>query len=284
MADKRLGKGLRALIPDISDSDDRKQVDSISEIKVATISPNPFQPREDFDKEALEELKHSISEKGVIQPITVRHYNNGYQLIAGERRLRAVSALNLEYIPAYVLDIQNDDELIELALIENIQREDLNPIDIARAYHQLMNQCNLTQEQVAQKVGKERSTVTNFLRLLKLPEKIQESLKKNNLDMGHARALLSLDDTSLQMELWQKIVKNSLSVRKVESLVKSAKKASQNVDKTTKEKPFYLIEIEEKLQHKFGTKVRVNTNKTGGKIEIEYYSEDELDRIIELLT
>lgn len=285
MADKRLGRGLAALIPDISRDETPEKIDSINEIKVALISPNPFQPREEFDPTTLEELKQSIAEKGIIQPITVRKWNNGYQLIAGERRLRAVSALGHESIPAYVMDIQSDEELIELALIENIQREDLNPVDVAKGYQQLMTQCQLTQEQVAQKVGKERSTVTNFLRLLKLPVKIQESLKKGELDMGHARALLSVDETSIQLDIWQQILKKNFSVRRVESLVKQLKnKTDKNGIPTVKEKPFFLIELEEKLQHQLGTKVRILAGKKGGKIELEYYSDEELDRLIELLT
>ena len=207
MDNKRLGRGLRALIPDIPENEDKQRIEAMSDIRVASISPNPYQPRLEFDETALNELKQSISEKGIIQPITVRKHGTGYQLISGERRLRAVSALNLETIPAYVIEIENEDELLELALIENIQRENLNAVDIAKGYQQLINRCELTQEQVAQKVGKDRSTVTNFLRLLKLPEQIQESLRSSEIDMGHARALLSIDDSALQLEIWKKILK-----------------------------------------------------------------------------
>ena len=284
MADKRLGRGLRALIPDLPPDVEKTEVDSVNSIKVSQISPNPFQPREEFDEQTLEELKQSISERGVIQPITVRKWNDGYQLVAGERRLRAVSALQLEYIPAYVIEVDSDEEMIELALIENIQREDLNPVDVARAYEQLLTTCSLTQEQVAKKVGKDRSTITNFLRLLKLPVKIQESLKKNELSMGHARALVTIDNSSQQLELWNQIVKKNLSVRQVEKLVKRIKETDGKPKASkTKEKPYYLTELEEKLQHRFGTKVQIQPGKKGGKIEIEYYSEDELDRLIEIM-
>jgi ParB family transcriptional regulator, chromosome partitioning protein len=284
MADNRLGRGLRALIPDIPLDEEKSRVDTINEIRVALISPNPFQPREDFDPVALEELKKSIAEKGIIQPITVRPWESGYQLIAGERRLRAVVSLGHEFIPAYVMNVQTDEELIELALIENIQREDLNPVDIAKGYQQLLTQCQLTQEQVAQKVGKERSTVTNFLRLLKLPTKILDSLKKGEVDMGHARALLSIDDTAIQLEAWQQIVKKKLSVRNVESLVKQLKNKSDKQDIAVEhEKSIYIVDLEEKLQQKLGTKVRIQAGKKGGKIEIEYYSDEELERLIELL-
>ena len=283
MANKRLGKGLSALIPDISEEEDKNRNESISDVLVAEISPNPFQPREQFDEDSLEDLKNSIAEKGIIQPITVRKHGVGYQLISGERRLRAVIALEIRHIPVYVLDVESDEEMIEMALIENIQREDLNPVDIANGYLQLMNRCKLTQEHVAKKVGKNRSTITNFLRLLKLPSKILDSLKIGQLDMGHARALLSLENKSDQLVIWQKIINQDLSVRNVENLVKQSKNKTIQTEPGKKQKPFYLTEIEEKIQQKLGTKVNINAGKKGGKIEIEYYSDDELERIIELI-
>lgn len=284
MAVSRLGKGLRALIPDIPLEEEQQRIESITDIEVEKISPNPFQPREEFDEVALEELKQSIAEKGIIQPITVRRFNSGYQLIAGERRLRAVISLGLQSIPAYVLDVKNDEDLLELSLIENIQREDLNPIDIARGYQKLLNDCNLTQEQVAKKVGKDRSTVTNFLRLLKLPHEIQTSLKKKEIDMGHARTLIAIDDSMLQQQIWKKLVTDKLSVRKVENLVRRAKKEMAVKESAEPQKPFYLLDAENKLQEKFGTKVRINMSKKGGKIEVEFYSEEELDRILEIMS
>jgi len=284
MAVNRLGKGLRALIPEAPNEGDIQRINSVSEIEVVKISPNPFQPREEFDEEALEELKQSIAEKGVIQPITVRKYNSGYQLIAGERRLRAVTALGLEYIPGYVLDVESDEDMLELSLVENIQREDLNPIELARGYQRLLAECNLTQDDVAKKVGKERSTVTNFLRLLKLPQEIQLSLKQKEIDMGHARALITIDDPQAQLFIFKQLTKKKLSVRMVENLVRNYKNNKENKKPEIKEKPFYLTDAENKLQEKFGTKVNILIGKKGqGKVEIEFYSDEELDRILELI-
>lgn len=283
MASKRLGKGLRALIPDIPGEETEERKNSIQDVEILKIKPNPFQPRENFDGTALEDLKNSIAEKGIIQPITVRKVDDGYELIAGERRLRAVAALNLYSVPAYVLDIDSDEEMLELSLIENIQREDLNPIDIARAYNKLLIDCNLTQETVAKRVGKDRSTIANFLRLLKLPQRIQDSLKVGELNMGHARALITIEDGELQNSLWEKAVKNKLSVRDVERLAKknTRKKETQKVKE--EEKSLYLLEIEEKLRSRYGTQVRIKMGKRGGSIEIEFYSKEELERLLEIL-
>jgi ParB family chromosome partitioning protein len=285
MAVKRLGKGLRALIPDEPLEDELHRIETIKELEVAKISPNPFQPREEFDEAALEELKQSIAEKGIIQPITVRRFDSGYQLIAGERRLRAVMMLGMEYIPGYVLDVETDEDMLELSLIENIQREDLNPIDIAKGYQRLLTDCALTQEDVAKKVGKERSTVTNFLRLLKLPQDIQGSLKRKEIDMGHARALITIDEAQAQLNIFKQLIKQKLSVRKVEALVRHYKNRTEGTESKTdkKEKPFFLLEAESKLQEKLGTKVNIIMGKKGGKVEIEFYSDEELDRILELI-
>ncbi|NOZ60482.1 MAG: ParB/RepB/Spo0J family partition protein [Calditrichaeota bacterium] len=284
MANKRLGKGLRALIPDVPPEDTTARVNSIQEIEVRKIRPNPFQPRGNFDEVALSELRNSIAEKGIIQPITVRRKDDGYELISGERRLRAVSQLEVERIPAYVLEVESDEEMLELSLIENIQREDLNPIDVARAYQTLLTQCNLTQEQVSRRVGKERSTVANFLRLLKLPEPIQQSLVRGEINMGHGRALLAIEDKTLQMGIWEKAVKNKLSVREVERLTK---KSIRSEKKTTSEdqeknKPYFIVEAEDRLRSSLSTQVRIKHGKKGGRIEIEYYSDDELERILEM--
>ncbi len=281
---QRLGKGLSALIPDFSESDEYR-TDKFSEIRVTEISSNPFQPREEFDPELLDELKQSIAEKGIIQPITVRHYGGKYQLISGERRLRAVRELGFGRIPAYVLKIERDEELLELALIENIQREDLNPVDEAKGYERLIKECNLTQEQVAQKVGKDRSSVTNFLRLLKLPLEIQKSLKNGEVSMGHARALLAVDDLRQQIKLWKLVVKRNYSVRKVEELVKSASSERASLPPNTKpRKSALILDVEDKLREILGTQLRIYPKKEGGKIEIEYYSDEDLDRIFSILT
>ncbi len=283
MAIKRLGKGLRALIPDIPEEETEARKNSIRDIELVKIKPNPFQPRENFDEVALKDLKNSVAEKGIIQPITVRKTDDGYELIAGERRLRAVTALNIDSIPAYVLNVESDEEMLELSLIENIQREDLNPLDIARAYNKLLIDCNLTQESVAKRVGKDRSTVANFLRLLKLPQRIQDSLKVGELDMGHARALINVEDESIQTRIYERIVKEKLSVRAVERLVKQGIKKKSDQKPQQQEKSVYLLEMEEKLRIKYGTQVRIKSGKRGGSIEIEFYSEEELERLIEMM-
>ncbi|RMD86933.1 MAG: ParB/RepB/Spo0J family partition protein [Calditrichaeota bacterium] len=284
MAVKRLGKGLGALIPDISpeDLDQRRQ---LIEIEVSRVRPNPFQPRETFNHSTLDELKQSIAEKGVIQPISVRKVNSEYELIAGERRLRAVKELGHETIPAYILDVKTDEEMLELSLIENIQRENLNPIDEANGYHTLMTKCNLTQEEVAKKVGKDRTTITNFLRLLKLPEIIQKSLINGEITAGHARALLSVPDQSDQIALWKKIVKNKYSVRQVESIVrKLAQPQKTRKDKKEKLNPFIQM-AEDKLRRILGTQVHIHLKSKGkgGKIDIEFYSDADLERILDLM-
>ena len=283
MASKRLGKGLRALIPEIPAEETEERRNSIQDIAVIKIRPNPFQPRENFNETALEDLKNSIAEKGIIQPITVRKTEDGYELIAGERRLRAVTALNFDSVPAYVLDVDSDEEMLELSLIENIQREDLNPIDIARAYNKLLVDCKLTQESVAKRVGKDRSTVANFLRLLKLPKQIQESLKVAELNMGHARALITVENEGLQKTLCEKIIKQNLSVRDVERLVKQSTQKKQEKKPQEQEKPVYLLEMEEKLRNIYGTQVRIKSGKKGGSIEIEFYSPEELERLLEIM-
>ncbi len=285
MADKRrLGRGLQALIPDYSEADNQKN-EKFGEIPVREISPNPFQPRERFDPLALKELKQSIFEKGIVQPITVRLIDSGYQLISGERRFRAVKELGYQEIPAYILNVESDHEMLELALIENIQREDLNPLDIAKAYDRLISVCQLTQEQVASKVSKDRSTITNFLRLLKLPLVIQDSLRKDELSMGHARALLGIEDSEQMTKIWKKVVQKNLSVRRVEQLVREhyESKKIKRTNNYPKKSP-HLIHVEDIFREVYGTQVRIYPKKEGGKIEIEYYSDDDLDRIYNILT
>ncbi len=288
MAVKRLGKGLGALIPEMStqDTEQGKTPEKIREVEVASVKPNPFQPRETFDPTALNELKQSIAANGVIQPITVREAGNGYELIAGERRLRAISELGHKSVPAYVLEVESDQQMIELALIENIQRENLNPIDEANGYQTLLTECHLTQEDVAKRVGKERSTITNFLRLLKLPNKIQGSLMNEEITQGHARALLALENTGEQITIWKQILKKKLSVRQVENLTKRDKTAPANIQKKAiKKQSPYIRQTEDKFRNILSTQVRILESKDGknGKIEIEYYSSDDLERMIELL-
>lgn len=282
----RLGRGLGALIPDLDEQEQKnipsRENKSIEQIRVARVKPNPFQPRLEFDRVALDELKKSISEKGLIQPITVRQISDGsYEIISGERRFRSVSELGYEFIPAYILDVKSDEDMLELSLIENIQREDLNPIEVALGFQRLLDDCHLTQEEVAQKVGKERSTVTNFLRLLKLPKQIQNSIVEKNLPMGHARALISVNDKEFQLELWQKILKEQLSVRKVEALVKKhAEPKSKPKPAEVDDTPIYIQDAENRLRRIFATQVRIVTKGETGRVEIEFYSRDELDGIL----
>ncbi|MCG3120873.1 MAG: Stage 0 sporulation protein J [bacterium] len=284
---KRLGRGLSALIPDLSterDSNNNAKAGSIHEIEVSRIVANPFQPRTDFAPQALAELKQSISENGLVTPVTVRPHNNGYQLIAGERRFRAVQELGYERIPAYVLEVHDDRQMMEMALIENVQRENLNPIEEAVGYQRLIDECSLTQEVVAQKVGKDRVTIANSLRLLKLPEKVQESLRKSELSAGHARALLGLPERAQQVELWKTILKNGLSVRQVEKLVqRAAKPKSAAKKKVSPTAPYAVREAEDKLRRIFGTQVHIHLQGKGGKIELEFYSDNDLERLLELM-
>jgi ParB family transcriptional regulator, chromosome partitioning protein len=282
MANKKaLGRGLSALIPDIPV--EAKQSKPVQFVEVMKVAPNPFQPRETFKAEALAELKQSIAEKGLVQPITVRKFGAGYQLIAGERRLRAVRDLGLESIPAYILEVASDEDMLELAIIENIHREDLNPLEVAHGYKRLMDECQLTQEEVAVKVSRDRASVANFLRLLKLPRKIQDSVQDGELSMGHARALLSLDSAEEQVQVWQKILKSALSVRQVENLVRSQTKKAKPKAKTASAQVAYLNDLENKMRTRLATKVSIKARKKGGVIEIDYYSEDDLERLSGLL-
>jgi ParB family transcriptional regulator, chromosome partitioning protein len=284
MANKKaLGRGLQALIPD-APAEHESSAQGIQFLDVAKIGPNPFQPREKFDPESLAELKQSIAEKGLVQPVTVRRHGAGYQLISGERRLRSVRDLGIERIPAYILDVETDEEMLELAIIENIHREDLNAIDIANGYKRLIDECHLTQEEVAVKVGKDRTSVTNFLRLLKLPRRIQESVQSNEISFGHARALLSLVSSEEQLAMWKKIVGGHLSVRKVEEMVREPEKGKGTpVKPVAAAQNYYMDDLENKLRLRLATKVALKAKNKGGSIDIEYYSSDELERIIALI-
>ena len=256
---------------------------TIARIEFGRIRPNPFQPRSDFSQDTLRELTQSIIEKGVIQPITVRRFGDEFQLITGERRLRAAQAAGLTQIPAYVLDVSTDADMLEIALIENIQREQLNPMEVAAAYQRLIDECLLTQDDVAQKVGKDRTTVSNFLRLLKLPPQIQDGLRKNTLSMGHARALINVSSQSLQLKMYERIVHEGLSVRRVEILAKTGKPASKHKTATVNVSSSSVQSVEEKIRRALGTKVSVRSKGGGrGEIVIEYYSLDDLDRLLDL--
>lgn len=289
---KELGKGIRALLGDIDVNKEQNTGDlgssikaAISEINIDLIEINPFQPRMDFDEQALQELSASIKTLGLIQPITLRKLKNGrYQLISGERRLRASKLAGLKSVPAYTRDV-NDQEMLEMALVENIQREELNPLEIAFTYNRLMEECDLNQEQLGDRVGKERSTVANYLRLLKLPPDVQSALKTKKISMGHARALIGLP-VDQQLYLYKEIISKKLSVRKVEQLASemNAKKKASRSNKPSKELPVAYQNLQQKLTSHFGTKVLINRKNAGrGEITIQYYSDDDLNRIIDLL-
>lgn len=285
MEKKALGRGLSALIPErVLEKSAKAEAGGIVNLKIAEILPNPYQPREDFDEHGLEELAASIKEKGFIQPIIVRKNQVGkYELVAGERRLRAANLLRHNEIPAIVKEA-NDEESLELALIENIQREDLNPMEEARAYQKLMDKFNFTQEKISQVVGKARATVNNTLRILKLPQKIQEHIKKNLLSFSHARALLEIENTQEQLGLAEKIIASELSVRELENILKHRRQHRGKKIKTViSHKEPHIRSIEEELQHILGTKVRIIQAKKRGRIEIEFYSLEDLERILGVL-
>lgn len=278
---KGLGKGLGALIPTGEEKQEVKK-GGIAELEISKIKPNRFQPREGFDPIKLNDLIASIQEKGVIQPILVRKIGpDEYELIAGERRLKAAKEANLEKIPVIIRDVK-DEDMLELALIENIQREDLNSIEEAKAYKRLSDEFQLTHEDISKKVGKDRSTITNTLRLLNLPKNIQDYVSRETISMGHARVLLSLDDVSLQNSICETIVKKGLSVRQIESLISKIKKSKDKTLKEQVEKDIHILDAEKQLQYIFGSKVRIKGRKKG-KIEIHYYSLEDLNRIYELI-
>jgi ParB family chromosome partitioning protein len=275
---RSLGKGLRALIPEDPFLEDTGQV---IDIPIARIQSNPFQPRRDFPSESLRELKESIERDGILQPLVIRPKGKGYQLVIGERRLRAAKMAGLERIPAKVLRDLDDHRMLELALVENLQREDLNPIEVAEGLNDLTNRFHLTQEQVAEKVGKQRATVTNLLRLLKLPKEIQDSVRSGELSMGHARTLLSVENAALQRTLFHRALSRKLSVRRLEQLVRFATSESKS-RRPPKSGSTAISRAEDHLRTLLGTQVRIRNRSQGGTIEIEYYSEDDLERLLEL--
>jgi ParB family chromosome partitioning protein len=299
----RLGRGLDALIKKDSASFDktiqagtnRFSVDSIAKIPVSEIKTNKFQPRKEFHRESLEELKNSIKENGLVQPVTVRRVNNDlFELVSGERRLRAATELGFKEIPAYILQVDSDAKMLELALTENLQREDLNPIEIALGYQRLIEECNLTQEQVAGRVGKGRVTVTNSLRLLKLPAQIQKSITVGEISEGHARALLALENQRDLFRLFGKTVRNGLSVRQVENEVRQflgkSKAKSPRTDngkisnRNGTDNNSVLSDITDKLRKHLGTQVKINySDSHKGEIRIEFYNDDDLGRLIDVI-
>lgn len=280
MVEKRpaLGRGLSALIPDApAASTGERSLDVDSDL----LRPNKFQPRTSMDDTRIEELSRSIRANGIIQPIVVRKVDGGYEIVAGERRWRAAQRAGLLKVPVVVRDIP-EDRLLAVALIENIQREDLNPIEEAHAYRRLADEYQLTQEQIADAVGKDRSSVTNYLRLLKLPQEVRANLGGGALSMGHARALLGLPDEAAQLRVSREVVAKSLSVRETEALVKKA--VEPRSVKAAIEKDVHTRAAEERLRFVLGTRVRIARARKGGRIEVDFGSEDELQRIFELLT
>lgn len=300
---KALGRGLSALLKD-NDNDDRLDTDipisthipaapsspseGINEIRVEEIEVNPFQPRTHFDQEALQELSESIKVHGIIQPITVRKLsNNQYQLISGERRFQASKLAGLKTIPGYIRSA-DDQQMLEMALIENIQRENLNAIEIALSYQRLISECNLKQEELGERVGKNRATVTNYLRLLKLPPDIQIAVRDNRLSMGHARAIINVDTPDQQLYIFKKTLAEDLSVRKVEELVRESgnkKSESNNGNSSNPTSPASkeITQLQSNLSSHFGTRVVVKSDGKKGEIKIPFLSVEDLNRILDIL-
>ncbi|MCR9264772.1 MAG: ParB/RepB/Spo0J family partition protein [Flavobacteriaceae bacterium] len=291
-----LGRGLSALLKDpendiqsVGDKNADQVIGNVVELDIESIEVNPFQPRSNFNDEALEELASSIRELGIIQPITVRKLDfNKFQLVSGERRFRASKLVGLETIPAYIR-IANDQESLEMALVENIQRQDLDPIEIALSYQRLIDEIQITQEKLSDRVGKKRSTITNYLRLLKLHPIIQTGMRDGFISMGHGRALINIDKKKEQIAIYEKVVSDGLSVRDTEQLVKSLKNpqndSGEKKPKSSKTTPGFVSKGMDELKEYLSTKVDVTSSQTGkGKIVIPFHSQEEFQRIKKLLT
>ena len=283
MSNKRLGKGLKALIQPYS-AEKIPEHHGVDKISIRSIKPNPYQPRQKFDETSLEELTASIKEKGILTPITVRKVGNQFILIAGERRLRASKKSGLKKIPAYIIDVADDAEMIEMALIENIQRENLNPIEEAEAYNYLNNRFKLTQRKIAKSVGKKRVTISNSMRLLTLPREIKESIRNGRLSAGHGRAILMMKIHNSMIGLWKKIIKGKMSVRAAEDWAKERTLKKLELKKKVIRKVSPQIKrLEDELISILGTKVRIIYQKGSGSIEVSYFSDDDLERITEMI-
>jgi ParB family chromosome partitioning protein len=256
--------------------------ETIQEIKLKEIRPNPYQPRKTFEQEAINELKESILQHGILQPIVVRKSIKGYEIVVGERRFRAATEAKLTAIPAVIRDL-SEQQMMELALLENLQREDLTPIEEAQAYQTLMEQLNFTQEALAKRLGKSRPHIANHLRLLSLPKPIQQLISDGKLSMGHGRTLLGLKNKDKLNSLIEKIIREHLNVRQVELIVQQLNNVTRETKKKKPEKDVFIKERETYLQEYFGTAVTIKKQKKKGKIEIEFFSQDDLDRILELL-
>lgn len=302
-----LGRGLNALLPSQDGQEDNEHgpakrahrfedrvrlLGRVAEIEVRAVRPNPYQPRESFNEQQLDELAASIRQLGIIQPITVRVVEDGqFELISGERRLRAARRAGLERIPAFVREADTE-AMLEMALVENVQREELNPVEIAIGYQRLIEECDLTQEQVATKVGKNRATVANFLRLLKLPPSIQASLRDGTVSMGHARALITIDEHDAQEKLLRSIIEKDLSVRQVEEQVRKLRQGTPGGAAETPSAParpdvvqLQVKEFTDRLRSHLSTQVQItHRGREGGRIEISYYSDEDLERLLEAIT
>ncbi len=276
-----LGKGLDALIPDLGPIEGKSE--DYFQCDISLIHPNRYQPRDRFSEDEMMELSRSIKEQGIIQPLLLRKDGNNYELIAGERRLRAAKLAGLNQVPVIIKDI-SDEKMLEISIVENIQRENLNPMEEARAYQRLISKFNLTQEQIAERVGKSRPAVANFLRLPQLPQNIKSDIMDGTLSMGHAKALLGADTPALQNKVWRAIVSGKLSVRETENLIKHLKEGKK---KTKAFQPnsdeIYFSDLADELSRQLGTKVKIKRRGKKGKVEIEFYNNDDLDRLIELL-
>ena len=289
MSVNRLGKGLEALIR--PEAEQKKKPakkptiakPGVTEIPLKDIRPNPNQPRRDFDESALEELAASIKEKGIVTPVTVREVEGGYELVAGERRWRASKKCKLKTIPAYVITVKDDAEMMEIALIENIQREDLNSLEESEAYAVLNSKFEMSHEAIAKAVGKKRVTISNSLRLLKLPPDIRKSLRKGDISAGHARAILQAKTGPVMHKIWKAILKQDLSVRGAEALVKAATEPPKKKKIIFTKKSPQVQALENQLIEVLGTKVELKPRKKGGAIEISYFSDDDLERILDLI-
>lgn len=275
---KGLGKGLNAFF----NNAETESEETVQEVKIKDIRPNPYQPRKVFEKEAIEELKQSILEHGILQPIIVRKSIKGYEIVVGERRYRAAKEANLEKVPVVVREL-TEQQMMELAVLENLQREDLTPIEEAAAYQLLMEKLKVTQEELAKRLGKSRPHIANHVRLLSLPPKIQGLISDRKISMGHGRALLGLRKKEKLQALVEKTVKDGLNVRQLEQLIQQLNDVSRETKKPAVQKDIFIKERESSLRERFGTTVHIKQSKNKGKIEIEFFSKEDLERIMELL-
>jgi ParB family chromosome partitioning protein len=276
---KGLGKGLGAFFSNMEDENE----EVIQELNLKDLRPNPYQPRKNFDQEAIDELRTSIEEHGILQPLVVRKSIKGYEIVVGERRFRAAKEAKLETVPAIVREL-SDQQMMEMAILENLQREDLNPIEEGLAYQTLMEKLSITQEEVAKRLGKSRPHIANHIRLLSLPATIQELISSGKISMGHGRALLGLRQKAKLSAIVDKVIKENLNVRQLEKLIQQL---NENVPRETKKpevkKDVFIAERENSLRERFGTTVNIKKTKNKGKIEIEFFSNDDLERILEIL-